>query len=166
MCFTEPSTSNQADTIQLNPPMIFGPIAHHLTSLSALNTSNQRFRNLINGSCRDKCPPTGSLFWVDVRDLSLAHVLAVERPEAADQRIFVTEGPFSNKEIVQFIAEYYPEYCDKLPQGEEALSPGAYGPGPRRGFDNRRSVEVLGMEYRSFGECVRDTVKSLQAIPA
>ena len=146
--------------------MIFGPIAHHLPSLSGINTSNQRFRDLINGSFRDKCPPTGSLFWVDVRDLGMAHVLAVEKLEAANQRLFVTEGPFSNKEIVQFIAEYYPEYSQKLPQGEEALSPGAYGAGQRCGFDNGKSVEVLGMSYRSLGECVRDTVKSLQAIPA
>lgn len=164
LSFPHPSISTQAKLQQLNPPMIYGPVAHHLSSLSSLNTSNQRFRDLISGSCRDACPPTGLPLWVDARDLALAHVLCVEVSGAGGKRFFVTAGPYSNKEIVGYISEYFPEYRDKLPQSEEALKPGANG--DICGFDNKRSIEVLGMKYRGFGECVKDTVESLKGIPA
>ena len=31
------------------------------------------------------------------------------------------------------------------------------------GFDNKRSIEVLGVKYRSFEDSIVDTVKSFQA---
>ena len=145
--------------------MIYGPVAHNLSSLSSLNTSNTRFRDLISGACRDACPPTGLYFWVDVRDLALAHVLSVEKSAAANQRLFVVAGEYSNEEIVSYIEKFYPEYKDKLPQGE-ALKPGKLGEESRCGFENGKSVSVLGMEYRGLGECVKDLVGSLQGIPA
>ena len=151
---------------QLNPPMIFGPIAHHLPSLSGLNTSNTRFRNLISGACRESCPATDLPFWVDVRDLALAHVLSVEKAAAGNQRFFVIAGEYENAEIVRYIAEFFPEYRDKLPLGEEALKPGKLGGEKRCWFENGKSLRVLGMEYRGLGECVRDLVGSLKGIPA
>jgi len=35
---------------------------------------------------------SGSLAWVDVRDTALGHVLALEKPEAAGQRIITAAG--------------------------------------------------------------------------
>ncbi len=49
------------------PPLVLGPIVHYLNSLDALNTSNQRVRNMMTGQCKDEIPPTGSFIWVDVR---------------------------------------------------------------------------------------------------
>src|SRR6266516_7247375 len=81
------------------PPLVFGPIVHYLNSLDALNTSNQRVRDLITGKCKDEIPPTGTFLWVDVRDLALGHVKAMELPQAANQRFFFVAGYFSNREI-------------------------------------------------------------------
>ena len=36
--------------------------------------------------------PTDALAWVDVRDLALAHVTALEREEAGNERITVSAG--------------------------------------------------------------------------
>jgi nucleoside-diphosphate-sugar epimerase len=117
----------------------------------------------MNGSAKDQCPPTGTLFYIDVRDIALAHILAVEKAEAGGKRFFITRGPFCNKEIAEIIAEEFPELSANLPTGE-ALKPGDYPEGgPKYQADNRRSVEVLGMTYRTLRECVVDTVKSLQA---
>lgn len=81
------------------PPMVFGPVVHYLNSLDALNTSNQRIRNFIQGQNKDEIPDTGAYLWVDVRDLALAHVKAIEVKEAEGKRFFVTAGYFSNKEV-------------------------------------------------------------------
>ena len=112
---------------------------------------------------KDKCSPTASLFYIDVHDIALAHILAVEKEEGPGERFFITGGPFCNKEIAEIIGEEFPEWKANLPTGE-ALKPGDYPEGgPKYQADNRRSKEVLRMTYRSLRESVVDTVKSLQA---
>jgi nucleoside-diphosphate-sugar epimerase len=118
---------------------------------------------MINGTSKSKLPPTGNHLFVDVRDIALAHVLAVEKEEAGGQRFFVTAGNFSNAEIVKIIDEEFPEYKDVLPTGE-ALKSGDYPAEGVAGYDNSRSLEVLGIKYRGLKESTVDTVKSLQPL--
>lgn len=115
----------------------------------------------MSGSKKDGCPPTGTYLWVDVRDLALAHVLAMEKPEAAGERFFITAGKFCNREMAEDMYEAFPELREKLPT-REALKPGDYPPEGSFGFDNKKSREVLGLAYRPLKESVVDTVKSLK----
>ncbi|KAI6961768.1 ADP-ribosylation factor-like protein, partial [Hortaea werneckii] len=92
------------------PPLVLGPIVHYLNSLDALNTSNQRVRDIMMGKAKDEIPPTGTFIWVDVRDLALCHVLAMEKEGAANKRFFITTGYFSNKEIAEIIGKNFPQY--------------------------------------------------------
>jgi len=144
----------------INPPLVLGPIIHYLNSLSALNTSNQRVRNFIQGEYKTEIPGTGTFTFVDVRDLATAHIKAMELSEAADQRFFVLEGYFSNKEICEIIRKNFPQYEDKLP-GKEVKG-GDYPEGGIFGFNNEKSKKVLGMTYRPLETSVVDLVKSLQ----
>jgi len=146
------------------PPLVFGPIVHYLNDLKAVNTSNQRIRNLITGQNKDEIPDTGTFIWVDVRDLALAHVKAIEVPEAAGKRFFILEGYFTNKEIAEIIRKNFPELEAELPAKD--VKGGGY---PEEGlykFDNSRTVQVLGIKFRSLEESIVDTVKSLQAVGA
>lgn len=120
-------------------------------------------RDLMTGASKEKLGPTGNHLWVDVRDIALAHVLAVEKDEAAGKRFFITKGNFCNREIVDIIDEEFPEYRDRLPRGE-ALKTGDWPAAGVHGWDNTQSVQVLGVTYRPFKECVVDTVKSLQPL--
>ncbi|KAI7156982.1 NAD(P)-binding protein, partial [Hortaea werneckii] len=103
------------------PPLVLGPIVHYLNSLDALNTSNQRVRDIMMGKAKDEIPPTGTFIWVDVRDLALCHVLAMEKEGAANKRFFITTGYFSNKEIAEIIGKNFPQYKEGLPS---ASTPG------------------------------------------
>jgi nucleoside-diphosphate-sugar epimerase len=144
--------------------MVLGPVVHHLNSLEAINTSNQRIRNFIQGKCKDEIPDTGTYIWVDVRDLALAHVKAMELPEAADKRFFVTAGYFTNKQICDIIRKHFPEYKDKLPTPE--TKGGDFPEGGVYKYNNSRAMEVLGLKWRTLEESIVDTVKSLQSVGA
>lgn len=101
---------------------------------------------------------------VDVRDVAEAHVSAFEKPDAANKRFFVTAGYFSNKEIVQIIKKNFPRYKD-LPS--DSTPGGDYPEGtPDKGlykYNNKRSIEVLGLKYKSLEQSIVDSVKSFQA---
>lgn len=144
------------------PPLVLGPIVHYLQSLDNLNTSNQRIAAIMTGKAKEEIPATGTFIWIDVRDLALAHVKAAELPEAANKRFFVTAGYFSNEEIADIIRDNYPELKDKLPtkgtKGGEYPTDGIYK------YDNSRTKDVLGIQFRSLKESIVDTVKSLQAV--
>ncbi|KAK1085238.1 Glycine-rich RNA-binding protein 2, mitochondrial [Friedmanniomyces endolithicus] len=146
------------------PPLVLGPIVHYLNSLDALNTSNQRIRDIMQGKAKEEIPETGTFIWVDVRDLALCHVLAIEKEEAANKRFFITAGYFSNKEIAQVIEKHYPQYKDQLPTS--STPGGDYPKGGVYKIDNERVQKVLGIKFRSFDESIKDTVKSLQAVGA
>lgn len=148
----------------MNPPLVLGPIVHYLNSLESLNTSNQRVRDMIQGKSKDKIAETGTYAWVDVRDLANAHVKAMEEPQAAGKRFFITAGHFCNKEICEVIRDNFPEYKDQLPPKD---APGGRMPeGGLFKVDNSQSTKILGLKYRKIDEAIVDLVKSLKQVGA
>ena len=147
------------------PPLVLGPIVHYLNSLDALNTSNQRLRDSIQGKYKDKYPPGGPYVWVDVRDLALLHVKAMEAESAANKRFFITAGHFNGNTLIEAIRTNFPKYKDELP-GDGAEQNGGY---PEEGvykINNKRAEELLGQKWITLEKSVVDTVKSLQAVGA
>ena len=148
----------------INPPLVFGPIVHYLNSLDALNSSNERLRNIVQGKSKKQIPETGVFLWVDVRDVALAHARALEVPEAAGKRFFLTNGHFNNKELVEIIRKNFLEYAKELP-GED-VEGGEFPEGGVYGFDNSRAKHVLGIKFKGKEESIVDTVKSFMAVGA
>ena len=97
---------------------------------------------------------------MDVRDLALAHVRAIEVPQAAGQRFFVTAGYFANKEIADIVRDNYPDLASSLPPKDypSDMPEGIYK------IDNSRSKKILGLHYRPLKDSIVDLVKSLQAV--
>lgn len=152
------------DLVTICPPLVFGPVVHHLNSLSAINTSNQRFVDLIQGKNKAEIPDTGVYLWVDVRDVALAHVAAFERPAAGGKRFFCTAGKYSNREIVDAVRANFPELQAKLP-AEDAKG-GDYPEGGLYSYDNSRATKELGINWISISQSTVDTVKSLLEVGA
>ena len=152
------------DVATVNPPLVFGPIVHYLNSLSALNTSNERVRDAIQGKWKDGVAPSGVYLWVDVRDVAAAHVEAAERPEAGGKRFFTTAGYFSNSEVNKILRDNFPEYKDVLPEPGSELTKAGDKPAELYSYDNNRTIDVLGIKYISLEQSVKDLVKSLQAV--
>lgn len=149
--------------VTMCPPLVLGPVIYDLKNLKDVNTSNERIRDIYTGAAKDACPPTRNFLWVDVRDIAMAHALAVEKEEAGGNRFFVTAGNFCNKEIVEIIGEEWPTLREELPRGK-ALEAGEYPVQGVMGYDNSKSKELLGLEYGGLKEAVLDSVKSLMAV--
>ncbi|KAF3766421.1 NAD(P)-binding protein [Cryphonectria parasitica EP155] len=151
------------DLVTVNPPMVFGPVVHYLASLDAINTSNERFVSLVQGGWRNsenKIPDTGVNIWVDVRDVALAHVLAIEKPELAGRRLFTTAGYYSNREILDAARKNFPELADKFPA--EGATGGEPIPADKTfKFDNSETTKALGFQWTTLETTTSDTLKSL-----
>jgi nucleoside-diphosphate-sugar epimerase len=151
------------DVVTVCPPLVLGPVVHHLATLDSINTSNERVVKLTRGEWKDEIPTAHPIsIWIDVRDLAEAHVRAMERPEAGGKRLFVTAGYFSHRELVDAVRKNFPELQDRLP--DPSLPGGEMSP-PDKIFkiDNEETNKVLGIKWRTVDECMVDLVKSLQA---
>lgn len=150
------------DLVSVNPPVVFGPIAHSLASLDAINTSNERIVALLRGQWKTQIGDTGpSGLWVDVRDAASAHIKAFEIPEAGGRRLFVVSGRMCNQEVARIVREGFPEYADRLP-GPEV--PGGEPPAEDKTFkfNNDATYKLLGIEWIPVEKSVSDTVRSLK----
>lgn len=147
------------DVATINPPFVFGPVIGYLNSLESLNTSNQIITDFALGKKKDDTSPKEQTLWVDVRDVALAHVKAIEVAEAGGKRFFTTEGFLSNKELVDTIREIQPKYASNLPDyGEVGNIPRPYE------INNSRVRNLLGIEFKSIKESVGDTLASLAKV--
>ncbi|KAI0401627.1 hypothetical protein F4802DRAFT_609207 [Xylaria palmicola] len=132
----------------INCTYTFGPVQRDLPCLEAMNTSNHRIRNMVEGKWKYGLPPTAPVFtWVDVRDVALAHLRALTEPSAGGHRFYVVGGHFSNERIADVIRRRFPCLADRLPAAAaDDLPADVYA------FNNAKSREVLGIEYRSLEE--------------
>lgn len=157
-----------ANVLQCIGAHLFGPDAYSSSvpgvrlEGKTLSSCSKLVDQFIQGRATQSCPrPTILSFFVDVRDFALGHVLAAEKKEAAGKRFVMVADKFCNKQIAEVLSENFPDLSDRLPKGEN-LKSGDFPAGGIPDLDNRRSVEVLGMKYRSFTESVVDTAKDLQ----
>jgi nucleoside-diphosphate-sugar epimerase len=171
----------------MNPPMVLGPVVsdlitrwhtsdmlkiywtllltetwkHHLTSLTSLNTSNQRVRDILQGKVKEEIPNPSVYLWVDVRDLALCHVKAFETEAAANKRFCVTAGYYCNKDIAQILRKELPDNKN-LPS--DSTPGGGYPQDGYYGYDNSGVKDVLGIEFGSLDQAIKYTVRSIQSL--
>jgi dihydroflavonol-4-reductase len=158
--------------VAINPFLVIGP------SLSpGLNTSNQMFVDLLRGAY----PGIMNLTWgfVDVRDVALAHVLAMESP-AAEGRYVCAAETIPMRDVVSLIASS-PFAGPKLPRlgmdcaiGDYAVKLSSYlqprgigsylrthvGRVPR--YDNAKIQRDLGLHFRDVRTSILDTLADLR----
>ncbi|KAF2773916.1 flavonol reductase [Teratosphaeria nubilosa] len=137
------------------PPLIYGPIIHHVSDITKLNSSSVDIYRFVNGSTKE-VPSTGFPAFVDVRDVAQAHLKAYEKPEAANLRYFTTGRNFTYQEVVDIIHKHFPELKERTPAGE----PGNEGPGVFK-VDASKAQKELGIHFRGLEEVIVDTVKDL-----
>ncbi|KIK51291.1 hypothetical protein GYMLUDRAFT_50664 [Collybiopsis luxurians FD-317 M1] len=153
------------DLVVFNPPFVFGPVIHDVSSPSALNVTTAMLYNTIIGRGPHAMDLTTSNCWIDVRDLAEAHGLALEKDqEVANERMLVTAGPYVWQEWVDLAnilaPTHFPSHSN-LAKGNPIVdrSKVAY----RILYDTSKAHRLLGIKYRSKEECLKDTLADYEA---
>lgn len=142
----------------INPPLVLGPILQPLKSPEQLNTSNKFVYDWIKSSSGATPDSNFRALQVDVREVALAHVLAIEKESAVGQRWFVVQGYLSNNVGLQIINKNFPNLnVAKAPEGY-SLAQDALGWAK---YDNSQTNEQSGLKYHSLEETIVDTAKSI-----
>ncbi len=150
----------------INPSAILGPVMPDDDSFSL-----EGIQRLLDGM---PAVPKIGFSWVDVRDVSAAHIAAMEKPEAGGQR-FIASGPFLwLLEVSQILREKLPELAKKAPTRTAPkfmvrimalFDPGARALvqdiGWRSDFHTTRAETVLGVKARPVEETILDCAESL-----
>lgn len=160
------------DLVVINPFMVIGP-----SLSSALNTSNKIIKDIVAGAY----PGILALNWgfVDVRDVALAHILAMETPSAKGRYLCAHETR-NMKELVAGLAKHAIPGA-KLPRldlsgsvgtGFMKLAASTQPKGVRSylrshlgreiQFNNSKIRTELGIPFRSLDSTLKDTVEDLQ----
>ncbi|WVQ74927.1 hypothetical protein IAR50_004535 [Cryptococcus sp. DSM 104548] len=147
----------------INPPWIFGPVLHDCKSVASLNLSSKLFWDWVSGEKREKDLP-GPIVggWVDVRDVAMAHVRALERPEAASQRYIVAGGEVAGQHWADILHTHYPDH----PLVKKNTPVGVKGTGDEavkilNTRDQVTAQKALGLEYTGLEKCTRDMFETI-----
>lgn len=158
--------SERFELVALNPVVVMGPLLKKAHVRSSPNT----LRDLLVR----KMPacPRFHFDLVDVRDVALAHLRALELPEAHGRYILHNRGLWM-REMAQIIAPRFPDYpVPTWPLPDLAVYAAALFDKRltfsflrlQLGFvmlcDNTRSRRELGLEYRPIEETLVDTCQS------
>ncbi|KAJ9165576.1 NAD dependent epimerase/dehydratase [Coniochaeta hoffmannii] len=138
------------DIATLCPPMTFGPIVHPVDGVGHLNESNAMLWKVASG---EKPLPVARVpFWVDVRDLALAHVEALLRSGAGGKR-FLPAAPerFSYALAAKIAAKEFDWAKENVSQEDQVIDE-SYG------VDGETASKELGVTYRSFKQTVMDLI--------
>ncbi|KZW00143.1 NAD(P)-binding protein [Exidia glandulosa HHB12029] len=149
------------DITTLCPPWVFGPSHERITKLDDLPPSGRYLYDaIVAGSILGGLPSTttpGHGF-IDVRDVSLAHVRALETPAAGGERILIVAGsPWVWQDFIDAANALNPQPYTKRP-----LNKGDQN-GEKKGtitFDTSKERRILGLRFRTMEEIVRDMLVS------
>ncbi|CAD6885987.1 unnamed protein product [Tilletia laevis] len=138
-------------------PTVFGPYVHVVDKLDNLGQSLGQLWHVVSGECGKDLLPMFVALTVDVRDLAAAHRLAFEREQ--DGRFLVSGGEFDWAQVVDIARQNFPEQAKQTPEPKD--SDRLMGNAKLCTTDNSRSKELLGLEYGSVEEMLKDSIGQL-----
>jgi len=135
----------------IHPAYIIGPINRPV--LQSASTISFLVK-VAKGEYKEKGIPPLTAGMVDIRDVSQAHLLAIENPKAAGQRYIVAlTDQYSGIEIARSVKKQFPSLT--VTDFEEKPTTTR-----KNGTNNKKVQEQLGLTFRSFDDSVRDGVLS------
>ncbi|KAF8880894.1 hypothetical protein CPB84DRAFT_1851708 [Gymnopilus junonius] len=150
------------DVSVINPPFIFGPPIHNVSSPSSLNTSVLFwYQTVIDESPKPKEHLAYTNSWADVRDVALGHILALEKSEAGGERIIISAGGFSWQEWLDAATSLSPSPLPshKLPRGLPEITESPGDKVYHVTYDKTKEERILGIKYHTKLETTRDTLE-------
>lgn len=145
------------DLVTVNPVMVYGPIIHQVAGAdpASLNTSSKALYNFLQGKVEASTWKEYGGNAVDVRDVAAAHVLAIEKEEAGNNRFPAVYAAYSWQQFADAVHSS-PVILDaiknKVSKGDptKGQTPDKFG----NSLDRTKSEEVLGITFHDLREQV------------
>ncbi|XP_031284668.1 cinnamoyl-CoA reductase 1-like [Pistacia vera] len=144
----EETKKRGVDLVVVNPSLVLGPLLQ-----PTINASIIHILKYLTGSAKTYANSVQA--YVHVKDVALAHILVYETP-AVSGRYLCAESILHRGEVVEILAEFFPEYPTPTKCSDEK--------NPRvkpYKFSNKK-LKDLGLEFTPAKQCLYDAVKSLQ----
>ncbi|KAF4964257.1 hypothetical protein FSARC_7811 [Fusarium sarcochroum] len=156
--------SAQFDLVSLNPAMVFGPFLQGAVPdyPEQLNTSNQIIYGIVSAGEDGIVPETRGPVWVSVKDVALAHVRALQVPEAGGERYLLAAGVYCNQEIADVARDVAGKHRVVIPRGHPGLSEAS----THFGVDATATEKALGIRWQTLPDMLSDLLPQLFEIQA
>ncbi|EJT96899.1 D-lactaldehyde dehydrogenase [Dacryopinax primogenitus] len=145
------------DLVTILPPYVFGPLLQEVAGKDSLNASVQILYDAV------LTPMTGEVLyqfmgsWVDVRDVALAHALALQKEEAGGERIIVSAGQLTWQDVYDALSS--PSLDPPFPNAPKG-TPSAQRKGMQF-YSTEFCNKLFGIQFKGLGESARDTMFSV-----
>lgn len=151
------------DLTVINPDIIIGPMIQPVPKPQSVNETNDfAVYSFFNGKYKQIEGLTFPFYhFVDVRDVALAHILALTSPAASNKRIVLVSGLITPQLVINTIQENFPELTSRVMEGEPSqILPKGVHP---TGWNTTRSFEILGPDWSYIGleKSLLDTIHSI-----
>lgn len=143
----------------MNPVLVFGPQPTDHFSTEKLNTSSEVINAILKiKSPQDEVAPYNSV-GVDVRDVAKAHLVAFEKDEAKNQRLFLTSALFTQQTILDVLHKQFPKQTENVPVGKPGS--GQEDIDTRAKKNNDKTRNILGFELISVEQSIADSARQI-----
>ncbi|RCK54745.1 putative NADPH-dependent methylglyoxal reductase GRP2 [Candida viswanathii] len=145
----------------VNPVYVFGPQAFEIRDKSQLNTSAEIVNSVLKLSKDDKIEQNMTGYFIDVRDVARAHIVAFEKREIDGKRLILADAPFSTQKVLDIVRDDFPKLAEKLPEGDPAKAD--EWKNTESEIKNEKTRELLGFEFIDLKTSIDDTVSQIIA---
>ncbi|KZO93873.1 NAD(P)-binding protein [Calocera viscosa TUFC12733] len=142
------------DLVTILPPFVFGPLLQETATKESLNFSSDLiYQGVVNPKTGDDLYAYAGN-WVDVRDVALSHVLALQKAAAGGERIIVSAGYFAWQDLYDALSAL-PTPLPDVPKGVPSTTRA-----PPLVYSSAVAEKLLGVTFRTLGESAHDTIVS------
>lgn len=142
------------------PGYVYGaviPTPETLEDLKAASSANQVI-NYFSGANQDPTLTLQPLSFVDVAQVGLAHVRAIEGGHKTDgQRYLLNAGAYDFQQAVDVLRKTFPNRKDIIVEGQTGKYKDLSTP-----YDGSQATRELDIQYNSFEHVVLSTVNSVK----
>lgn len=138
----------------VNPSYVFGPQAFDEDAKGTLGTSAEVITGLLRLRKEEDIPNQRATF-IDVRDVSNAHIVAFESDDAKENRlVLVAAKEFSSQELLDIIHSNFDQFSE-VPVGKPGTKSGQDG----CIMDTKETLNILKTEFIGLEKSVVDSIQ-------
>ncbi|CAL9732876.1 NADPH-dependent methylglyoxal reductase Gre2p [Monosporozyma unispora] len=144
----------------INPGYVLGPQTFDEDISKKLNTSCEIINKLIHTDPSSEINPSEIYgCFVNVLDVSKAHILAFQRDELIGKRLLMSEGRFSTQDVLDVLNEDFSVLKGKIPIGYPGTGAMHHNIGAT--VDNSETHRLLNFKFKSFKETIDETAEQI-----